>query len=147
VTPDSAGPGRRERGYGVVTLTVGDVGRSGAQRRRTGAGDGQDAQRPVAQWTWDWSPEGPGTIRPGSQGEADLALGLSRADADLVRDGLLSPSVAFMQGRLKTSGDNELLLGVLRWTAQVDLAAFVRGAQSEVGTAVPSTDAPAAPAQ
>ncbi len=30
---------------------------------------------------------------------------------------LLSPSVAFMQGRLKTSGDNGLLLSVLAWSA------------------------------
>jgi hypothetical protein len=44
-------------------------------------------------------------------------LTLSPADAGLVKQGLLSPSVAFMQGRLKTSGDNALLLRVLAWSA------------------------------
>jgi len=44
-------------------------------------------------------------------------LTLSRADAELIREGRLSPSVAFMQGRLKTSGDNGLVLRVLAWSA------------------------------
>jgi putative sterol carrier protein len=34
-----------------------------------------------------------------------------------VKNGQLDPSVAFMQGRLKTSGDNALLLSVLKWSA------------------------------
>jgi putative sterol carrier protein len=59
----------------------------------------------------------PGTLTPGCDGEPDLALTLSPDDARSVRDGELAPSVAFMQGRLKTSGDNALLLRVLAWTA------------------------------
>jgi hypothetical protein len=46
-----------------------------------------------------------------------LSLGLGPEDAELVRRGQLAPSVAFMQGRLKTSGDNDLLLRVLKWSA------------------------------
>jgi hypothetical protein len=44
-------------------------------------------------------------------------LTLSPDDARSVKDGHLEPSVAFMQGRLKTSGDNALLLRVLKWSA------------------------------
>jgi hypothetical protein len=44
-------------------------------------------------------------------------LTLGTDDARSVKEGRLDPSVAFMQGRLKTSGDNALLLRVLSWTA------------------------------
>jgi hypothetical protein len=53
----------------------------------------------------------------GCPGEPDLSLTLSPADAEMVRQGRLAPSVAFMQGRLKTSGDNGLVLKVLAWSA------------------------------
>jgi len=43
-------------------------------------------------------------------------LTLSPGDAQLVKKGELEPSVAFMQGKLKTSGDNALLLSVLAWS-------------------------------
>ena len=60
---------------------------------------------------------GPAAGLGGLEGEADLTLTLSPDDARSVKDGRLDPSVAFMQGRLKTSGDNALLLSVLKWTA------------------------------
>jgi putative sterol carrier protein len=69
------------------------------------------------QWSCGWDDDGPGPVREGCDGEPDLTLGLSRDDALSVQQGQLPPSVAFMQGRLKTSGDNELLLRVLAWTA------------------------------
>ncbi len=53
----------------------------------------------------------------GCAGGPALTLGLSPDDAELVWNGDLAPSVAFMQGRLKTSGDNALLLAVLAWSA------------------------------
>ncbi len=59
----------------------------------------------------------------GCPGEPDLTLTLSPADAELVRQAQLLPSVAFMQGRLKTSGDNALLLAVLAWSATGAFAA------------------------
>jgi hypothetical protein len=72
---------------------------------------------PTAQWSSHWSEEGPREVRPGLEAEPDLTLTLSPEDARLVMDGELAPSVAFMQGRLKTAGDNGLVLRVLRWTA------------------------------
>lgn len=49
--------------------------------------------------------------------EADLALTLPAAEAAALLSGGLAPSVAYMQGRLKTAGDNRLLLAVLAATA------------------------------
>ena len=54
--------------------------------------------------------DGPGPVSAGLPGRAGPELTLSPADAEMVRQGQLAPSVAFMQGRLKTSGDNALLL-------------------------------------
>jgi SCP-2 sterol transfer family len=114
-------------GVGLVTLIVGDTGRSSGSRgraRRLGAGSpsgeagtgGSPAPGP-RQWSCHWTDDGPGTVAPGDDGEADLTLTLSPDDARSVQHGQLAPSVAFMQGRLKTSGDNGLLLRVLAWTA------------------------------
>jgi hypothetical protein len=66
-----------------------------------------------------------------------LTLTLSPADAELVRQGRLSPSVAFMQGRLKTSGDNALLLRVLAWSAT---DAFAPALAAWSAPAEPATD-------
>jgi putative sterol carrier protein len=55
-------------------------------------------------------------VRTGCEGEPELSLALTPDDARLVIEGTLAPSVAFMQGRLKTSGDNGLLLELLAWT-------------------------------
>lgn len=105
----------------LVKLTVGEVGRAGARSRRPSAasgGSGSEATSPeVAEWSCRWSPEGPVEIARGCPAEPDLALALSPQDAQAVREGRLAPSVAFMQGRLKTTGDNALLLQVLQWTA------------------------------
>lgn len=55
------------------------------------------------------------TLSAGLQeGESDLALTIPAKDAALVVDGELEPSVAYMQGRLKASGDMALLLRLLR---------------------------------
>jgi SCP-2 sterol transfer family len=50
---------------------------------------------------------------PGPVKNPDVALTLPLTDAHEVLDGRLDPSVAFMQGRLKTAGDNGLLLRLL----------------------------------
>lgn len=49
--------------------------------------------------------------------DADLTLTLTAAEATAVVAGELDPSVAFMRGRLKTSGDNGLVLRFLAATA------------------------------
>jgi len=126
----------------LVTLIVGDAGRAGSPARSrgrqvgpkaasgpptetvTGGAGAEGAAPPGArQWSCRWTPEGPGPVSGGPHGEADLTLGLSWADAALVVSGELPPSVAYMQGRLKTSGDNALLLKVLAWSATTAFAA------------------------
>jgi SCP-2 sterol transfer family len=111
---------------GVVTLAIGDTGRTNRSRARSrpasGPGAGPDAKGKgqdaggATQRSWLWSDDGPGAQLTAPQPEPDLALALSPDDAQLVARGELEPSVAFMQGRLKTSGDNALLLRVLAWT-------------------------------
>jgi hypothetical protein len=100
----------------LVTLTVGETGRSGGPRGRGRQGGGE-GPAPAKQWGCRWTAEGPGPVSEGPEAEPDLSLALSPADALLVAEGKLAPSVAFMQGRLKTSGDNALLLKILAWSA------------------------------
>jgi|GEM_PF-4613568 len=75
------------------------------------------ASKALAQWSAWWTSSGPGHVSPGCEGEPDLTLTLSSQDAALISAGKLAPCVAYMQGRLKTAGDNALLLRVLRWSA------------------------------
>jgi hypothetical protein len=53
----------------------------------------------------------------GDAPDAEVALTLGYDDAVAVLRGDLAPSVAFMQGRMKTAGDPGPLLDVLRATA------------------------------
>ena len=52
-------------------------------------------------------------VAPGTDATASVTLTFTRADADAVVAGELDPSVAFMQGRMKTAGDPGLVLRVL----------------------------------
>jgi hypothetical protein len=121
---------------GLVTLIVGDIGRSGAgarSRRPSQAGASAPEaglQTGPSQWSCQWSADGPGPVSTGLEGEPDLTLTLSTDDARSVKEGRLGPSVAFMQGRLKTSGDNALLLHVLEWS---DTPAFPGALSSWAG--------------
>jgi hypothetical protein len=56
-------------------------------------------------------------IGPGAGSDADVTLTLTFPDAVAVQRGELDPSVAFMQGRMKTTGDPGKLLDVLAATA------------------------------
>lgn len=49
----------------------------------------------------------------GTRPVPDVTLTVSYADASAIAGGELDPSVAFMQGRLKTAGDPGLVLGLL----------------------------------
>ena len=71
----------------------------------------------------------------GCDGEPDLTLGLSWPDAHLVADGELPPSVAYMQGKLKTSGDNALLLSALAWSATPAFSAALAEWRAELANA------------
>ena len=83
---------------GTVSLAV-----SGGKRQEAGFHWGYDAGKPK-----------PGAA--GIDGDADLVLLLAVADAIDVLKGDVEPSVAFMRGRLKASGDGGLLLGFLKST-------------------------------
>jgi putative sterol carrier protein len=72
---------------------------------------------PNVQYSAYWENGALGTVAKGCKDKPDLTLRVSAEDARLMSDGQLSPSVAFMQGRLKTQGDNTLLLSVLAWSA------------------------------
>jgi hypothetical protein len=111
---------------GLVTFIVGDTSRATGPRSRSsrsaksadqpGTKAGSSPKSGPSKWTFQWSASGPGPLLTSQEAEPDLTLALSPEDADLVKMGQLDPSVAFMQGRLKTSGDNGLLLRVLAWT-------------------------------
>ncbi len=60
---------------------------------------------------------GMGRRRAGAAPDADLTLQIGRADAQAVATGQVEPSVAYMRGRLKATGDGALLLGLLASTA------------------------------
>ncbi len=117
---------------GLVTLIVGDVGRAGSRSRARSAGSraeitkgeepagrssGAKDDKTLSQWCCRWSSDGPGPLLPGCDGEPDLTLTIGTDDAYRVRRGELDPSVAFMQGKLKSTGDNALLLSILDWSA------------------------------
>jgi SCP-2 sterol transfer family len=117
---------RGEPPSGLVTFIVGDPSRATGSRSRSSRStknasrlDANLESSPKsgpAEWTFQWSADGPGPLLPSHDADPDLTLALSPDDAELVRNGQLDPSVAFMQGRLKTSGDNALLLSILAWT-------------------------------
>jgi putative sterol carrier protein len=57
-------------------------------------------------------------IAPGPLRDADVSLTVALDDAVAIQRGELDPSVAFMQGRMKTAGDPGKLLDLLAWSAQ-----------------------------
>lgn len=63
---------------------------------------------------------------------ADLVLGLAATDAADVLSGRVEPSVAFMRGRLKASGDGGLLLALLESTTAASFADW-RSAMAGLG--------------
>jgi hypothetical protein len=63
----------------------------------------------------------------GATEDPGVALTLPEAEAREILEGRLDPSVAFMQGRLKTAGDNGLLLDYLAaWSSPAGVASIGR---------------------
>ena len=101
---------------GTVSLAV-----SGGRRQEAGF-----------HWSYDAGKAEPGAA--GIDGDADLVLLLAAEDAIDVLKGEVEPSVAFMRGRLKASGDGGLLLGFLKSTVDPAFAGWrekVRALASE----------------
>jgi hypothetical protein len=63
----------------------------------------------------------------------DLTFTVAEPEPRSIVSGLLDPSVAFMRGRLKTTGDNGFLLGVLAATADPGFGAWLDGVAGEAG--------------
>lgn len=82
------------------------------------------------------------SVTPGAPATAELTLGLPAGDARSVVEGALAPSVAYMRGRLRTAGDNRLLLGILAATASPVFAHWAAG----IRDALPAADHPGADA-
>jgi hypothetical protein len=66
---------------------------------------------------WSYGDGVPGDGGVGTAPDSDLTLTMPRADAEAVANGNVEPSVAYMRGRLKASGNGGLLLGLLASTA------------------------------
>jgi hypothetical protein len=65
---------------------------------------------------WEYRDGVPGAGGVGVAADADLVLSIARDDAWSVLTGEVEPSVAFMRGRLKATGDGGLLLDLLEST-------------------------------
>jgi putative sterol carrier protein len=63
-------------------------------------------------------------LAAGGLSDADVSLTLPFEDAVAMQRGELAPTVAFMQGRMKTAGDPGKLLELLRSTAGPGYEAF-----------------------
>jgi SCP-2 sterol transfer family len=75
-------------------------------------------------WSYDEGVPSPGP----SSGSADLELTINADDAAELFSGRVEPSVSFMRGRLKASGDGSLLIGFLSASATPDFRAWRDGA-------------------
>ena len=132
--PATQSPSRgRPAPAGVVTLIVGEAGRASSSRSKArpgasradaakasgqpGPASGSQPAKSVPQWSVRWSADGPGPLLPSAEAEPDLTLTIGTDDAHRVKQGELDPSVAFMQGKLKSTGNNALLLSILAWSA------------------------------
>jgi hypothetical protein len=90
------------------------------------------APRKEVHLNWRYAEGAPTGGATGPHPEADLSLTISSADAVPVLKGDIEPSVAFMRGRLKASGDGGLLLGFLDSTNDSAFASW-RGRVQELG--------------
>ena len=81
-------------------------------------------RRQEAGFHWSYADGTPAAGEAGTDASADLVLLLTSDDALEVLRGDVEPSVSFMRGRLKASGDGALLLGFLKSTTEPGFAAW-----------------------
>jgi putative sterol carrier protein len=98
-----------------VAGTTGDLPEIPGASGTVSLGLSGGSKREIAlHWRYDGGRPGSGSAGPADQ--ADLTFTMTAADAAQVISGEVEPSVAFMRGRLKASGDGALLLGFLEST-------------------------------
>ncbi len=89
------------------------------QYRITNMPDGRDC--------WFFRVIDDGTLREATIGQdpdAELTLALSYADTRLVQEGTLDPNVAFMQGKMKVTGNMAKMMALLPLTASAEYKAI-----------------------
>jgi hypothetical protein len=100
---------------GAVGLLPDAPGLSGTVSFAVAEGTGR--KRLEAGFHWRYSDGKAVDGQPGVDPDADLVLLIAADDAVELLSGRVDPSVSFMRGRLKASGDGGLLLGFLRSTS------------------------------
>lgn len=70
----------------------------------------------LVSYHWSYRDGVPADGGLGPAPDSDLNLTIGRADAEAVAKGDMEPSVAYMRGRLKATGNGGLLLGLLAST-------------------------------
>ena len=88
-------------------------------------------RRDEVSYHWSYRDGVPGEGGVGAIADADLMLTIARDDAQAVASGEVEPSVAYMRGRLKASGDGALLLGLLASTATESYCDWLRRVMGE----------------
>jgi hypothetical protein len=88
-------------------------------------------RRDEVSYHWSYRDGIPGEGAVGAIANADLTLTIARDDAQAVASGEVEPSVAYMRGRLKASGDGALLLGLLASTATDSYRDWLRRVMGE----------------
>ena len=88
--------------------------------------DGTGRKRQEAGFHWRYHEGKPVDGAAGVDADADLVLLVAGDDAVDLLSGQVEPSVSFMRGRLKASGDGGLLLGFLRATTDAKFESWRR---------------------
>jgi putative sterol carrier protein len=88
--------------------------------------EGTGRKRQEAGFHWRYHEGKPVDGAAGVDADADLVLLIAGDDAVDLLSGQVEPSVSFMRGRLKASGDGGLLLGFLRATTDAKFESWRR---------------------
>jgi hypothetical protein len=86
--------------------------------------EGSGRNRREAGFHWRYDHGKPVDGKPGVDPDANLVLLVAGDDAVDLLSGRLEPSVSFMRGRLKASGDGGILLGFLKSTTDAKFSAW-----------------------
>ena len=93
--------------------------------------EGTGRKRHEAGFHWRYEDGKPLDGAPGVDPDADLVLLVAADDANELLTGQVEPSVSFMRGRLKASGDGGLLLGFLRSTTDSKFQSWLQKVGSQ----------------